>query len=97
MRLIDADVLPNYKLMGTATFGRERSPAELRMVLWEDIKSMSTIDAVPVVRCWECVSRGDSSNFPAMIYCKRLYCYKSPEGYCDEGQRKEADHEVSEL
>ena len=57
------------------------------------INDAPTIDAVPVVRCRECVSRGDSSNFPAMIYCKRLYCYKSPEGYCDEGQRKEADHD----
>ena len=59
----------------------------------EVINNAPTISAVPVVRCLECVSRGDSSNFPAMIYCKRLYCYKSPEGYCDEGQRKEADHD----
>ena len=80
MRLIDADdfIEQAYPLTG---------------VPLERIKNAPTIDAVPVVRCRECVSRGNSSNFPAMIYCKRLYCYKSPEGYCDEGQRKEAAHE----
>ena len=92
MRLIDADNLD-------FTFDRRCfSQGDTQYVRGVDdaigvVNNAPTIDAVPVVRCRECVSRGDSSNFPAMIYCKRLYCYKSPEGYCDEGQRKEADHD----
>jgi len=83
MRLVDAD-------NARECFGGDGVTGAVMQRMFD---SLPTIDAVPVVRCLECVSRGDSSNFPAMIYCKRLYCYKSPEGYCDEGQRKEADHD----
>ena len=80
--LIDRDVAEDY-------FGC----SDWEILAKETLREVPLVDAVPVVRCRECVSRGNSSNFPAMIYCKRLYCYKSPEGYCDEGQRKEAAHE----
>lgn len=91
MRLIDADVLPNYKLIGTMALGSERSPAELRIVLWEDIKSMPTIDAVPVVRCRECVYKNTTAcpayDAPFMRTSLRIK-------FCSEGQRREADHET---
>jgi hypothetical protein len=91
MRLIDVDALPNYKLIGTMALGSERSPAELRIVLWEDIKSMPTIDAVPVVRCRECVYKNTTAcpayDAPFMRTSLRIK-------FCSEGQRREADHET---
>lgn len=88
MRLIDVDALPNYKLIGTMAFGSERSPAELRIVLWEDIKSMPTIDAVLVVRCREC---DNHSEVDGQHYCKfwRMYCPDDSEFFCKAGQRKQ--------
>lgn len=109
MRLIDVDALPNYKLIGTMAFGSERSPAELRIVLWEDIKSMPTISAVPVVRCRECKHYHSDTG-----WCDQLSYFQTSDGepcspaesmdwkmfqendYCSMGQRKEANHEVSE-
>ena len=89
MRLIDVDALPNYKLIGTMALGSERSPAELRIVLWEDIKSMSTIDAVPVVRCQECKHKNTTAcpayDAPFMRTSLRIK-------FCSEGKRKEGDH-----
>ena len=98
MRLIDVDALPNYKLIGTMALGSERSPAELRIVLWEDIKSMSTIDAVPVVRCRECRHRYtmNCSMYFECSQCGGQWEWRTDEGVCDRGERKEADHEVSE-
>ena len=49
VRLIDANVLPNYKCQVTATIGDRKSPAEMRFVFWQDIEKAPTIDAVPVV------------------------------------------------
>ena len=54
VRLIDANVLPNYKCQVTATIGDRKGPAEMRFVFWQDIEKAPTIDAVPVVRCREC-------------------------------------------
>ena len=101
MRLIDVDALPNYKLIGTMALGSERSPAELRIVLWEDIKSMPTIDAVPVVRCRECKFYREfrtKRHNQLMRLCYRMgkhdmeYMVK-PDDFCSYGQRKETDHE----
>ena len=104
MRLIDVDALPNYKLIGTMALGSERSPAELRIVLWEDIKSMPTIDAVPVVRCKNC------KHFNLQTHeCENELLSTDHEGgasyslnfydddFCSYGEWREADHEVSEL
>lgn len=51
MRLIDADMLPNYWIMGALRCGKmEKNPAEMRIVFWDDIKSMPTIDPESLVR-----------------------------------------------
>lgn len=92
MRLIDVDALPNYKLIGTMAFGSERSPAELRIVLWEDIKSMPTISAVPVVRCRECKHYKPEEYFSPCVLPQGLECAK-PDDFCSYGQRKDDDHD----
>lgn len=88
MRLIDVDALPNYKLMGIMTFEGEKSPAELRIVLWEDIESMPIVEAVPVVRCREC------KYHKPIDYCtKHKQTGWFDDDFCSYGQRKEAGHE----
>lgn len=91
MMLIDVDALPNYKLIGTMTFGSERSPAELRIVLWEDIKSMPIIDAVPVVRCARCRHREAFKTFPGRIFCPYIKDTVPPDGYCYMGEENPHD------
>lgn len=64
-----------------------------------------TISAVPVVRCLECVHSSMPSGF-TQRYGKlgTLSCHFGPcnrrnvneNDFCSYGQRKEADHEVSE-
>lgn len=102
MRLIDLDSLPNYKLMGIMTFEGEKSPAELRIVLWEDIESMPIVDAVPVVRCRECIYYkicDEWENGKRMLCEIHHHSYLDHDGdnhFCSWGQRKKVDHEVSE-
>ncbi len=91
MMLIDVDALPNYKLIGTMTFGSERSPAELRIVLWEDIKSMPIIDAVPVVRCARCRHGEAFKTFPGGIFCPYIKDTVPPDGYCYMGEENPHD------
>ena len=89
--LIVVDALPNYKLIGTMTFGSERSPAELRIVLWEDIKSMPIIDAVPVVRCARCRHGEAFKTFPGGIFCPYIKDTVPPDGYCYMGEENPHD------
>jgi hypothetical protein len=91
MRLIDLDSLPNYKLMGIMTFEGEKSPAELRIVLWEDIESMPIIDAVPVVRCARCRHGEAFKTFPGGIFCPYIKDTVPPDGYCYMGEENTYD------
>ena len=91
MRLIDLDSLPNYKLMGIMTFEGEKSPAELRIVLWEDIESMPIVDAVPVVRCARCRHGEAFKTFPGGIFCPYIKDTVPPEGYCYMGEEDHYD------
>lgn len=54
-----------------------------------------TIDAVPVVRCRECKYYKPEEYFSPCVLPQGLECAK-PDDFCSYGQRKEADHEVSE-
>ncbi|MCU6701917.1 hypothetical protein [Muriventricola aceti] len=91
MRLIDLDSLPNYKLMGIMTFEGEKSPAELRIVLWEDIESMPIVDAVPVVRCARCRHGEAFKTFPGGIFCPYIKDTVPPDGYCYMGEENTYD------
>ena len=91
MRLIDLDSLPNYKLMEIMTFEGEKSPAELRIVLWEDIESMPIVDAVPVVRCARCRHGEAFKTFPGGIFCPYIKDTVPPDGYCYMGEENTYD------
>lgn len=72
MRLIDADRLIRNRSMFT----------------WYDIQNAPTIDAVEVVRCYECnfcVKDPCDYEFP---YCAEHSMYVQLEDYCSYGERK---------
>ena len=73
-------------------------------VFYNAIENAPTIDAVPVVRCRECKHYREfhtKKHRQIMRLCYRMgkhdmeYPVK-PDDFCSYGQRKEADHEVSE-
>ena len=73
MRLIDADALHKY----VEDKFKDNVPYEWAWVLTA-VDSAPTIDAVPVVRCRDCVYRYSSE-----------YCECRPEnGFCSDGERK---------
>ena len=55
-----------------------------------DIEEMPTIDAVPVVRCRDCIRRYDTDECPMCFLIEgKYYEYTNENGYCDRGERKE--------
>lgn len=54
------------------------------------LREAPTIDAVPVVRCKDCIRRYDTEECP-MCYLSegKYYEYTNGNGYCDRGERKE--------
>ena len=54
------------------------------------LREAPTIDAVPVVRCKDCVRRYDTDECP-MCYLSegKYYEYTNENGFCDRGERKE--------
>ena len=84
MRLIDADE-------AIINFGFEWddiSPTRDEFVAF--LKKQPTIDAVPVVRCKDCIRRYDTDECPMCFLIEgKYYEYTNENGYCDRGERKE--------
>ena len=86
-RLIDANALLRHKRkMSGADFGGEFWD---EAVLISDIKNAPTVDAVEVVRCWEC-KHCDPENY----HCDHPMgtvapLRREPDDFCSYGKRKE--------
>ena len=84
MRLIDADE-------AIINFGFEWddiSPTRDEFVVF--LKKQPTIDAVPVVRCKDCIRRYDTDECPMCFLIEgKYYEYTNENGFCDRGERKE--------
>lgn len=84
MRLIDADE-------AIINFGFEWddiSPTRDEFVAF--LKKQPTIDAVPVVRCKDCIRRYDTDECPMCFLIEgKYYEYTNENGFCDRGERKE--------
>ena len=90
MRLIDADKL-------SARLSRNATP----YFTVSDIENAPTIDAVPVVRCWECKHHRDKNEHERQYLAEGvLICTSSeatddcwnavwPDHFCSYGERKE--------
>ena len=84
MRLINADE-------AIINFGFEWddiSPTRDEFVAF--LKKQPTIDAVPVVRCEDCIRRYDTDECPMCFLIEgKYYEYTNESGFCDRGERKE--------
>ena len=84
MRLIDADE-------AIINFGFEWddiSPTRDEFVAF--LKKQPTIDAVPVVRCKDCIRRYDTDECPMCFLIEgKYYDYTNENGFCDRGEPKE--------
>ena len=93
MRLIDADALMDtikqheYRLatkQGSIDYGMFTSGIQ------QAVDEHPTIDAVPVVRCEDCIRRYDTDECPMCFLIEGNYCdYTNENGFCDRGERKE--------
>ena len=97
MRLIDADRLnkPIYAEEDNIT-GSGMSYDEICGyndgidIAWNKIDQAPTIDAVPVVRCKDCIRRYDTDECPMCFLIEgKYYEYTNESGFCDSGERKE--------
>ena len=97
MRLIDADRLnkPIYAEEDNIT-GSGMSYDEICGyndgidIAWNKIDQAPTIDAVPIVRCKDCIRRYDTDECPMCFLIEgKYYEYTNENGYCDRGERKE--------
>ena len=91
MRLIDTEAL------GVGRCSKDIRPAAY-CAGWNGllniINDAPTIDAVPVVRCRECIYCSWQED--NLVYCDNFERDMMPDDFCSVGERKEADHEVSE-
>ena len=54
------------------------------------LREAPTIDAVPVVRCKDCIRRYDTDECPMCFLIEgKYYEYTNGNGFCDRGERKE--------
>ena len=97
MRLIDADRLnkPIYAEEDNIT-GSGMSYDEICGyndgidIAWNKIDQAPTIDAVPVVRCNDCIRRYDTDECPMCFLIEgKYYEYTNGNGFCDRGEKKE--------
>ena len=84
MRLIDADeAIINFEFEWD-----DISPTRDEFVAF--LKKQPTIDAVPVIRCKDCIRRYDTDECPMCFLIEgKYYEYTNENGFCDRGERKE--------
>ena len=59
-------------------------------IAWNKIDQAPIIDAVPVVRCKDCIRRYDTDECPMCFLIEgKYYEYTNENGFCDRGDRKE--------
>lgn len=88
MRLIAADSLET-KIKHLIDLGMENAEVKLKDVL-KEIEKCETVDAVPVVRCINCIHLICEKNDEGYARCR---CYKTgldygPYFYCAEGYQR---------
>ena len=84
MRLIDA----NEAIINFGFEWDDISPTRDEFVAF--LKKQPTIDAVPVVRCKDCIRRYDTDECPMCFLIEgKYYEYTNENGFCDRRETKE--------
>ena len=85
-RMIDADALREQLVWCKEQAGRFDT-------YWDDVierlDSLPTIDAVPVVRCKDCIYRNDTEKGKALMWLPCEEIRKGDNWYCAEGERRD--------
>ena len=99
-RLIDREALLSFEKMDAelcATCGEHHTAEDVIMM----IKTAPTVDAVPVVRCWECKHLNVVNRKELYAHCPKTNTVFLPleldtrEHFCSLGERKEgADNDT---
>lgn len=93
MKLIDGDELIEL-LLSTAITDKQREYSECVQYA---VQKMPTVDAVPVVRCLDCLYWQKSSLFRGHTVCRYvLDCsvVRREDDFCSRGERKDGEHET---
>ena len=54
------------------------------------IKDLSVVDAVPIVRCGECIhSRPPLFPHPTKLFCTIIEQHRMPDWFCADGEKEE--------
>ena len=93
MRLIDADMTDVIII-----YDKENELTQVSAIREyierqrEFLDKFPTVDAVPVVRCKDCIRRYDTDECPMCFLIEgKYYEYTNENGFCDRGERKEGD------
>lgn len=99
MRLIDADALKERAIRVSTVKGLgNKEHCYIKAVGTHEIDKAPTIDAVPVVRCRDCMwfdtedELADVFRQERHCYCTEVNTYVSENGFCYCGERKENDN-----
>lgn len=84
MRLIDADAEAKW-CRNHVLDAAERS------AMLEFLRNCSTIDAVPVVRCWECKHRDPENHHCDHPAGATIYFPRKDDDFCSYGERKDGE------
>ena len=83
MRLIDLD----FEYIQETLY---RRGFKTRQDIEEWLNNATIIDAVPVVRCNDCIRQYDTDECPMCFLIEgKYYEYTNENGFCDRGERKE--------
>ena len=92
-RLIDADALMDVIRQHEYRLATKQGSIDYGMFtlgIQQAVDEQSTIDAVPVVRCKDCIRRYDTDECPMCFLIEgKYYEYTNENGFCDRGERKE--------
>ena len=92
MRLIDADALLDEFLKRYTERERSRNlvfaACEIKQDFADMISDFPTVDAVPVVRCKDCIHSYDDLCGLCCTCGPYVDCVVQPEFYCADGKRK---------
>ena len=85
MRLIDGDGL--WERLNYEPWEHNADRDEIALPI---VNAAPTVDAVPVVRCKDCIRRYDTDECPMCFLIEgKYYEYTNGNGFCDRGERKE--------
>lgn len=80
-------IVEKYGLTNGSALGRHTGLADC---IARDISELPAADAVPVVRCKDCIRRYDTDECPMCFLIEgKYYEYTNGNGFCDRGERKE--------